>query len=229
MKSIEVPGNVEARQQLEDAWRTRLEESLRLYRSASAEYRRLVQEEADVHPPSPESPLARARDAESRAHLEYSRVLQIFADLTLHGQLPHEGAHPPEPAQSKGTSIISVVDDDESIRDATRTLLRSAGYQVATFESAERFLDSGALANTECVVLDVRMPGMDGLELQRRLNASQAGVPVIFLTAHDDARSRRLALDGGARDFLCKPFEAGALVTAVRAALARRQMDLASS
>jgi CheY-like chemotaxis protein len=226
MKTGEVPGNVEARHQLEDTWRFRLEESLRAYRAASAEYRTLLQKEAEGHVPSTDSPLARARRAESEALMEYSRVLQIFTSLTLDGKMPQQKDAPEEPRRPEGPSIISVVDDDESIRDSTRTLLRSAGYQVATFESAERFLDSGALARTECIVLDVRMPGMDGLELQRRLKASQASVPIIFLTAHDDARNRRLALDGGAMDFLCKPFEAGALVTAVQAALTRRQVDL---
>jgi CheY-like chemotaxis protein len=184
----------------------------------------LLQQAAEGDVPSTESALARARQAESQALLEYSRVLRIFSYLTVEGKLPQKDQGE-EPPPRKGPSIISVVDDDESVRDSTRTLLRSAGYQVATFESAERFLDSGDLANTGCVVLDVRMPGMDGLELQRRLNASQADVPVIFLSAHDDARSRRLALDGGALDFLSKPFEAGALVTAVQVALMRRHAD----
>src|SRR5258708_37329874 len=70
--------------------------------------------------------------------------------------------------------VISIVDDDESIRDATRTLLRSVGYRVGTFASAEQFLDSGALTETECLILDVRMPGMSGLELQNRLRASRS-------------------------------------------------------
>ncbi|MBI4903899.1 MAG: response regulator [Acidobacteria bacterium] len=118
--------------------------------------------------------------------------------------------------------MIAVVDDDESIRDSTRTLLRSSGYQVSTFESAERFLNSDATAQAECVILDVRMPGMDGLELQRRLNASQAGIPIIFVTAHSDGRTRRLAMDHGAVDFLFKPFSANELVSAVQTALTRR-------
>lgn len=120
---------------------------------------------------------------------------------------------------------VSVVDDDESIRDSMRTLLRSAGYQVATFASAELFWDSRAVAHTQCIILDVRMPGMDGLELQRRLKDSQVGVPIIFLTAHDDARSRRIALDQGAADFLCKPFQPGALLLAVETAITRHAAD----
>jgi FixJ family two-component response regulator len=117
-------------------------------------------------------------------------------------------------------SVISVVDDDESIREATKTLLRSAGYSVGTFASAEHFLDSGALRETECLILDVRMPGMSGLDLQRRLKSSESAVPVIFITAHDDNANRRQAIDAGAVDFFGKPFEAAALVDAVRTALA---------
>jgi FixJ family two-component response regulator len=117
------------------------------------------------------------------------------------------------------TRLISVVDDDESVRDSTRTLLRSVGYKVATFESSELFLESGGLSNTECLILDMRMPGMNGLELQRRLNASEARVPIIFVTAHDDRTSRQLAMDAGASDFFQKPFVANDLLGAVQTAL----------
>jgi len=116
--------------------------------------------------------------------------------------------------------VISVVDDDESIREATKTLLRSAGYSVGTFASAEHFLDSGALGETRCLILDVRMPGMSGLDLQRRLKSSDSAVPIIFITAHDDNAYRRQAIDAGAVDFFGKPFEADALVAAVQTALA---------
>ena len=117
-------------------------------------------------------------------------------------------------------SVISVVDDDESIREATKTLLRSAGYSVGTFASAEHFLDSGALGETECLIVDVRMPGMSGLDLQSRLKSSECAVPIIFITAHDDNANRRQAIDAGAVDFFGKPFEAAALVAAVQTALA---------
>jgi FixJ family two-component response regulator len=115
--------------------------------------------------------------------------------------------------------VISVVDDDESIRDATRTLLRSVGYSVGTFVSAEQFLESDALPKTECLIVDVRMPGMSGLELQSRLKSSDLGVPIIFVSAHDDKAYRRQAFEAGAIDFFRKPFEASALVTAVQTAL----------
>ncbi len=114
---------------------------------------------------------------------------------------------------------ISIVDDDESIRRATRALLRSVGYRVETFASAELFLESDALRETDCLVLDVRMPGIDGLELQRRLNAAQSHIPIIFVTAHDDKSYRTTAMDAGAVNFFRKPFEANAFVAAVQAAL----------
>jgi FixJ family two-component response regulator len=115
--------------------------------------------------------------------------------------------------------VISIVDDDESIRAATKALLRSVGYEVRTFASAELFLKSGALRETECLVLDIRMPGIDGLELQRRLNEAESLVPIIFVTAHDDATKRRAAIEAGAVDFFRKPFDANAFVAAVEAAL----------
>src|SRR5271169_6349956 len=130
----------------------------------------------------------------NEALMEYSRLLRVFTDLTIHGKLPSEqSAAFLEHAYAKDGFVISIVDDDESIRDSTRQLLRSAGYQVATFDSAESFLDAGAVDKAECIILDVRMPGMDGLELQRRLNASGSEVPIVFVTAHDDASSRRQA------------------------------------
>ena len=116
-------------------------------------------------------------------------------------------------------SLISVVDDDESIRDSTRTLLRSAGYEVATFESGELFLESGRLPQTRCLVLDIRMPGMSGLELQRRVNLSDSSVPIIFVTAHGDKANRKLATDAGASEVFQKPFSGNAFLTAVDTAL----------
>jgi two-component system, LuxR family, response regulator FixJ len=118
--------------------------------------------------------------------------------------------------------MIAIVDDDESIRDSTKSLLRSVGHEVETFASAETFLERGTLAETKCIVLDVRMPGMDGLELQRRLGGSQADIPIIFVTAHDDASIRRSALEAGAIDVLNKPFQADTLVAIVQTALIRR-------
>jgi DNA-binding response OmpR family regulator len=115
--------------------------------------------------------------------------------------------------------MISIVDDDESVRAATKALLRSVGYEVETFASAELFLESGALRQTECLVLDVRMPGIDGLELQRRLNAAKSRVSIVFVTAHDDRSHRNKAMEAGAASFFRKPFDANAFVAAIQVAL----------
>src|ERR1700719_1087131 len=115
--------------------------------------------------------------------------------------------------------VISVVDDDESIRQSLGGLMRSVGFGVKVFSSAEEFLNSGDPRNTGCLILDVRMPGMDGFELQRRLEASQYEIPVIFITAHGDEELRGRALIAGAVDYLLKPFSEEALLNAVQAAL----------
>jgi FixJ family two-component response regulator len=114
---------------------------------------------------------------------------------------------------------VSVVDDDEPVRQALSGLLRSAGFGVTTFASAEEFLASPHVATTGCLILDLRLPGMDGLELQRRLREAGRRLPTVFLTAHgdDDARSRALA--GGALAFMPKPFDGEALLRTVGAAL----------
>jgi FixJ family two-component response regulator len=114
---------------------------------------------------------------------------------------------------------ISVVDDDESILDSTRQLLRSAGYKVSTFASAEAFFESASVERSECVLLDLKMPGMDGLEVQRRLIGSGTRVPIIFISAHDDAGTKKRAIQAGAVDFLHKPFEAGGLLATIKTAL----------
>ena len=115
--------------------------------------------------------------------------------------------------------VISVVDDDESIRQSLGGLMRSVGFRVKVFSSAEEFLNSGNPRDTGCLILDVRMPGMDGFELQRRLEANQYEIPVIFITAHGDEEMRRRALLAGAVDYLLKPFTEEALLNAVQAAL----------
>ena len=120
------------------------------------------------------------------------------------------------------TNLISVVDDDESVRRSTRLLVESFGYRAAVFESAEGFLRFGQLRDTSCLVLDVQMPGMDGLELQTQLAAEGCGIPVIFITAHDDQESRRLALRAGAVAFLGKPFTDQQLLQAISFSLAAR-------
>jgi FixJ family two-component response regulator len=115
--------------------------------------------------------------------------------------------------------VISVVDDDESVRQSLGGLMRSVGFGVKVFSSAEEFLNSDDPRKTNCLILDVRMPGMDGFELQRRLEAGQYEIPVIFITAHGDEDLRQRALIAGAVDYLLKPFSEEALLNAVQAAL----------
>jgi FixJ family two-component response regulator len=116
---------------------------------------------------------------------------------------------------------ISVVDDDDSIRESLRGLIRSIGFSANIFASAEEFLRSDHLHNTDCLILDVRMPGMNGLELQRHLTVSRQEIPVIFITAHGDEEARSRALGEGAIAYLFKPFSEDALLNAVQAALER--------
>jgi FixJ family two-component response regulator len=115
--------------------------------------------------------------------------------------------------------LISVVDDDESVRESLSGLIRSVGFGAKVFASAEEFLTSNRLLDTDCLILDVRMPGMNGLELQRRLAASHTSIPVIFITAHGDEEARVRALNGGAVEYLLKPFSEEALLSAIDAAL----------
>lgn len=151
-----------------------------------------------------EDAAARAREEGSEALAEYTRVLGVFTALTIHGKMPEEQIDPaPERSGSiLELSVISIVDDDESVRTATKSLLRSAGYPVETFASAELFLGSGASRKSACVILDLRMPGMGGLELQGWLNAIESKVPIIFVSAHDSPTDRGLAIKAGAVDFL---------------------------
>jgi FixJ family two-component response regulator len=115
--------------------------------------------------------------------------------------------------------LISVVDDDDSVRESLSGLIRSVGYRVVVFASAEEFLTSHHIPDTDCLILDVRMPGMNGLELHRRLIATNQPVPVVFITAHGDEEARRRALSGGAVDYLPKPFSEEALLHAIETAL----------
>jgi FixJ family two-component response regulator len=112
--------------------------------------------------------------------------------------------------------IVVGVDDDFRVRESIESLVESAGYTALVFSSAEQFLQSGTLASAICLVTDVRMPGMDGLELQRRVRLERPDLPVIFVSAHYDDDTRRRALDGGAIKFLYKPFDAVELLGTVQ-------------
>jgi FixJ family two-component response regulator len=116
--------------------------------------------------------------------------------------------------------VISVVDDDASIRAAADSLLRSRGYSVSTFASAAEFLGSRQLDETSCVITDVRMPDMSGVELQTALRNQGRSTPFIFITAFPEESARLRALHDGAVCFLSKPFDAPALIRCVEAALA---------
>jgi FixJ family two-component response regulator len=111
------------------------------------------------------------------------------------------------------------VDDDASIREALKGLMRSARFNAEAFASAEDFLASESLHDTSCLILDVNLPGMNGFELQNRLQVEGRGIPVIFITAHGDETSRERALKGGAIEFLSKPVRREPLFNAIRSAM----------
>jgi FixJ family two-component response regulator len=118
-------------------------------------------------------------------------------------------------------SLISIVDDDRSVREATADLVESHGYVTAVFASAEEFLQSEHLRTTSCVVTDVRMTGLSGVELQRRLTDIGQRIPVIFLTARPEEHFRAAALEGGACGFFTKPVSESSLIRCIEGALAK--------
>jgi two-component system, LuxR family, response regulator FixJ len=122
-------------------------------------------------------------------------------------------------AGSPGARHVAIVDDDASVRGALLGLMRAAGLEARAYASAEAFLGSGGPAETDCLVADVRMPGMSGLDLQARLNAGPLRIPVIFITAHGDAAARARALGAGALRFFQKPFDDQELLDAILAAI----------
>ena len=115
--------------------------------------------------------------------------------------------------------LVAVVDDDALIRDALRRLLKASGLGAVSFESAENLLNSGRLPEIACLIADVRMPGMSGLELQAKLKAERCPIPIIFITAHGDTKMRIQAMCDGAVEFLTKPFDNAVLIEMVRSAL----------
>ena len=115
--------------------------------------------------------------------------------------------------------LISVVEDDASVRQALGRLVRSLGFTVVGFASAEEFLRFGSLCDTSCLILDVHLPEMSGLQLQGHLAAAGYHIPIIFITAYPDERARARALEAGAVDFLPKPFGDEALLSGIRSAL----------
>ena len=115
--------------------------------------------------------------------------------------------------------LVVIVDDDDLMRSALQCLMKEAGFQALTFASAEEFLNSGEQERTACLIADIRMPGMSGLDLQSKLNRDRIRIPIIFITALGDEKMRMQALRAGAVEFLSKPFDDDALLDTVRAAL----------
>jgi FixJ family two-component response regulator len=122
-------------------------------------------------------------------------------------------------ALQRKTKLVAIVDDDESVRRALQGLMKAVGHSAQTFASAEEFLNSGQHLETACLIADIRMPGMSGLDLQARLNSEHCRIPTIFITAHGDTNMRMQALRAGAVEFLAKPFSDDVLLEHVRAAL----------
>ncbi|MCM2394572.1 response regulator [Rhizobium sp. S95] len=118
--------------------------------------------------------------------------------------------------------IIAVVDDDLAIREAMDDLIRSFGYECRVFSSAEEFLDFDPRSAIDCMVVDVKMPGLTGIELQAELNRRQSRPPMIFVTSYEDERTRNTALNGGALAVLRKPVDIGALIGCLETALGPR-------
>jgi FixJ family two-component response regulator len=122
-------------------------------------------------------------------------------------------------ASEEKSKVVAIVDDDEFIRDALHGLMRAAGFPALAFASGKDFLNSGELERTACLIADIRMPGMSGLELQSELKKDHRRIPIIFITAQGDEKMRMQALRAGAVRFLTKPLDRGVLLDSVRIAL----------
>jgi two-component system response regulator FixJ len=122
--------------------------------------------------------------------------------------------------------LIAIVDDDEPLREALGSVLKAAGFSIDTFASAEEFLASPNRAEIACLILDVRLPGMSGIELQRRMSESGDATPIIFVTAHGDVSLRDSVIRSGAVGFLNKPVRSDALLKQIHAALAMTRSDI---
>jgi FixJ family two-component response regulator len=122
-------------------------------------------------------------------------------------------------SSDQSSTLIAIVDDDQSVQCALQDLIESEGLSALCFGSAEQFLDSGAQHTAGCLIADIRMPGMSGIELQAKLKADRCRIPIIFITAHGDAKMRIQAMRDGAVEFLTKPFDNAVLLETVHAAV----------
>jgi FixJ family two-component response regulator len=122
-------------------------------------------------------------------------------------------------SSEQSSRLIAIVDDDQSVQCALQDLIESEGLSTLCFGSAEQFLDSGVQHTAGCLIADIRMPGMSGIELQAKLKADRCRIPIIFITAHGDAKMRIQAMRDGAVEFLTKPFDNAVLLETVHAAV----------
>src|SRR5690242_17125138 len=141
--------------------------------------------------------------------------------------LPPCEADAREPRMSHATPVVFVVDDDVSVRESLELLIRNAGWQPELLASAQEFLARPRVVAPSCLVLDVSLPGLNGLELQERIAADRTDLPIIFITGHGDVPMTVQAMKAGAVEFLTKPFGDEALLTAIRNALERSRAALA--
>ena len=144
--------------------------------------------------------------------------------MRLARTVSHELGLAPMPPPS---SMVFVVDDDISVRESLELLIQNEGWQPKTFESAQEFLDFPRAVVPCCLVLDLSLPGLNGLELQKRVTVERAEIPIIFITGHGDIPKTVEAMKGGAVEFLTKPFNDEVLLTAIRRALERSRLALA--
>jgi FixJ family two-component response regulator len=122
--------------------------------------------------------------------------------------------------ESADQGVVAVIDDDESVRESVVGLIESVGYCVTFFCSAEEFLNSADINTVACMIVDIRLPGISGLELFTHMRSHRRSIPTVFITAHADGSVRRQAIEAGSIAFLYKPFQADVLLDAVRTALA---------
>jgi two-component system response regulator FixJ len=120
---------------------------------------------------------------------------------------------------------VGVADDDESMREALESLLKSVGFRTAIYASAQEFLNAGECSSLDCLVLDVRMPDMDGLELQQKLIELNNPIPIVFISAHSEKSEKERAIASGAIDFLEKPFSEDSLLGAIEAAIRSKRVE----
>jgi len=125
-------------------------------------------------------------------------------------------------SRRQSSRLIAIVDDDKSVQSALQDLIESEGLSTLCFGSAEEFLDSGVQDEAGCLIADIRMPGISGIELQSRLKADRCRIPIIFITAHGDPKMRTQAIRDGAVEFLSKPFDNTVLLETVHAAIELR-------